>query len=59
MGRVRRNGGNHAQALLKRKGKSQDEVEKLREENRRLRELVAHLSKLAVIRIAAEADSGE
>ena len=36
-----------------------NEIEELREENRRLRKLVAHLSQLALIRIAEAAKPGE
>jgi hypothetical protein len=43
--------GHRAQALSKHKVKTRDEIEKLREENKKLRELVAHLSKLALTRI--------
>jgi hypothetical protein len=45
--------------LPKRKVKSQNEIEELREENRQLRELVAHLSKLALERITEPAESRE
>ena len=51
MGRRQRADRHRAQALPKRKVKTQTEIEELREENRQLRELVAHLSKLALGRI--------
>jgi hypothetical protein len=41
-----------AQALPKPKIEFKDEIEQLREENRQLRELVAHLAKLTMDRIA-------
>jgi hypothetical protein len=56
MGRLQRADRHRAQALPKRKVKTQTEIEELREENRRLRELVAHLSKLALGRITEAAD---
>jgi hypothetical protein len=56
MGHAQRS--NRAQ-LLKRKPSSRKEIEALREENRQLRELVAHLSKLAIARIAEAAESEE
>ena len=39
--------------------RARNEIEELREENRRLRKLVAHLSQLALIRIAEAAKPGE
>jgi hypothetical protein len=57
MGRILRTDRHRAQASPKRK--SQGEIEELREENRRLRELVAHLSKLAVERITETVEPGE
>jgi predicted nucleic acid-binding Zn-ribbon protein len=59
MGRTLRSDRHRVQALSKRKVKTQNEIEELREENRRLRELVAHLSKLVVERIAETAARGE
>jgi hypothetical protein len=59
MGRRQRADRHRAQALPKRKVKTQTEIEELREENRKLRELVAHLSKLAVARITEAAEAGE
>jgi len=56
MGRLQRADRHRAQALPKRKVKTQTEIEELREENRRLRQLVAHLSKLALGRITEAAD---
>jgi hypothetical protein len=44
MGRIQRSG--------RRKIRTLNEIEELREENRQLRELVAHLSKLMLVRIA-------
>lgn len=43
-----------AQAPPKRQVEAQNEIEELREENRRLRELVAHLSKLALERVTED-----
>ena len=59
MGRLQRAGRHRAQALPKRKVKTQPEIEELREENRRLRELVAHLTKLALGRITEAAEPEE
>jgi len=59
MGRVLRSVRHRAQAPRKRKAKAQNEIEELREENRRLRELVAHLSKLALERVTEIAEPGE
>jgi hypothetical protein len=59
MGRTPRSDRYRAQALPKRKIKTRDEIEELREENRKLRELVAHLSKVAVARITEAAEPGE
>jgi hypothetical protein len=52
MGRIQRSGERHAQALPKHKVRTLNEMEELREENRQLRELVAHLSKLVLVQIA-------
>jgi cell shape-determining protein MreC len=57
MGHAQRS--NRAQLLPKRKPNTRNEVKQLREENRQLRELVAHLSKLAIARIAGAAESEE
>ena len=57
MGHAQRS--NRAQLLPKRKPRTRNEIEQLREENRQLRELVAHLSKLAIARIAEAAESEE
>jgi hypothetical protein len=51
MGRIQRSG--------RRKIRILNEIEELREENRQLRELVAHLSKLALVRIADSTQSEE
>jgi len=59
MGRLQRSNRHRPQALPKRKVKTQTEIEELREENRRLRELVAHLSKLALGRITEAAEPEE
>jgi hypothetical protein len=59
MGRRQRADRHRAQALPKRKVKTQTKIEELREENRRLRELVAHLSKLALGRITEAAKAEE
>ena len=56
MGHAQRS--NRAQ-LPKRKPSTRNEIEELREENRQLRELVAHLSKLAIARITEAAESEE
>jgi hypothetical protein len=57
MGHAQRS--NRAQRVPKRKPSTRNEIEALREENRQLRELVTHLSKLALIRIAEAAGSEE
>jgi hypothetical protein len=59
MGRIQRSDRHRAQALPKRKVKTRNEIEELREENRQLRELVAHLSKLALGRISEAAEPKE
>jgi hypothetical protein len=59
MGRIQRADRHRAQALPQRKVKTQTKIEELREENRRLRELVAHLSKLALGRITEAAKAEE
>jgi transposase-like protein len=59
MGRVLRSARHRAQAPPKRAVKAQNEIEELREENRRLRELVAHLSKIALERVTEAAEPGE
>ena len=59
MGRIQRSNRHRIQALPKRKVKTRNEIEELREENRQLRELVAHLSKVAVARITEAAEPGE
>jgi hypothetical protein len=51
MGRIQRSGGRKIRTL--------NEIEELREENRQLRELVAHLSKLVLVRIADASRSEE
>jgi hypothetical protein len=51
MGRIQRSG--------RRKIRTLNEIEELREENRQLRELVAHLSKLVLVRIADATRSEE
>ena len=57
MGHAQRS--NRARLLPKRKPSTRNEIEQLREENRQLRELVAHLSKLAIARITEAAESEE
>lgn len=59
MGRILRSVRHRARALPKRKFRAQNKIEELRDENRRLRELVAHLSKLALERVTETADPGE
>jgi hypothetical protein len=59
MGRIRRSHRHRAQALPKRRIKTRNEIEELREENRQLRELVAHLSKLALGRITQATEPEE
>jgi hypothetical protein len=59
MGRVLRSDRHRARALPKRTIKARNEIEELREENRRLRELVAHLSKLALERVTEIAEASE
>jgi hypothetical protein len=51
MGRTPRSGRYRAQELPKPKTKTPNEIEQLRKENRQLRELVAHLAKIALHRI--------
>jgi hypothetical protein len=58
MGRILRS-DRHRASLPKRKVKTRNKIEELREENRKLRELVAHLSKLALTRIAEAAEPEE
>ena len=52
MGRTPRSDRHRGQALPKPKIEPENEIEQLREENRQLRELVAHLTKLTLDRIA-------
>jgi hypothetical protein len=59
MGHIRRSGRHRAQALPKHKVKTRDKIGELREENRKLRELVAHLSELALTRITESPDPEE
>jgi len=59
MRRLQRSDRHRAQALPKRKVKTQTNIAELREENRRLRELVAHLSKLALGQITEAAEAEE
>jgi hypothetical protein len=58
MGRIPRSDRYRAQALPKPKIDA-SEIEQLREENRQLRELVAHLAKLALNRITEATEPGE
>jgi len=58
MGRILRS-DRHRASPPKRKVKTRDKIEELREENRKLRELVAHLSKLALARITESAEPEE
>jgi hypothetical protein len=51
MGRIQRSGARKIRTL--------NEIDELREENRQLRELVAHLSKLVLVRIADATRSEE
>jgi hypothetical protein len=48
-----------AQAPSKHKVRTRDKIGELQEENRKLRELVAHLSKLALTRITESAEPEE
>ena len=59
MGHIRRSGRHRAQALPKHKVKTRDKIGELREENRKLRELVAHLSELALTRITESSEPEE
>ena len=59
MGRIQRSNRHRIQALPKRKIKTRNEIEELREENRQLRELVAHLSKIALGLITEAAEPEE
>ena len=51
--------GHGVQTLPKRKPKSRNELEELREENKQLREVVARLSELVLTQIAEAAEPGE
>jgi hypothetical protein len=59
MGRIRRSDSHRAQAPSKHKVRTWDKIGELQEENRKLRELVAHLSKLALTRITESAEPEE
>jgi GTPase involved in cell partitioning and DNA repair len=59
MGHIQRSIRHRIQALPKRKIKTRNEIEELREENRQLRELVAHLSKVALARITEAVEAAE
>jgi hypothetical protein len=59
MGRAQGSYGRGAQTLPKRKPKTRNELEDLREENKQLRELVAHLSELILTRITDAVEPGE
>ena len=59
MGRIRRSDRHRAQAPSKHKVRTRDRLGELQEENRKLRELVAHLSKLALTRITEPAEPEE
>src|SRR5262249_26502905 len=59
MGRIQRSRRRHVQALSKQKIKTLNEIEELRDENRKLRELVAHLAKLVLVRMTAAIQSEE
>ena len=59
MGRTQGSNRHRAQAIPKVRIKTRNEIEELREENRQLRELVAHLSKLALERITETAEPRE
>ena len=59
MGRAKRSYGHGVQTLPKRKPKTRNELEDLREENKQLRELVAHLSELILTRITDAVEPGE
>ena len=59
MERIRRSDRHRAQAPSKHKVRTRDKIGELQEENRKLRELVAHLSKLALTRITESAEPEE
>jgi hypothetical protein len=59
MGRIRRSERHRAQAPSKHKVRTRDRLGELQEENRKLRELVAHLSKLALTRITESTEPEE
>ena len=59
MGRILGSDRHRAQAPPKRKLRTRSQIEQLRKENRQLRELVAHLSKLALERITETVEPGE
>jgi hypothetical protein len=59
MGRTQEADGRAAQIRPSRKRKTRNELEELRQENKQLRETVAHLSKLVLTQIAAAAELKE
>ena len=59
MWRIRRSDRHRVQAPPKHKVRTRDKIGELQEENRKLRELVAHLSKLALTRITEPAEHEE
>ena len=59
MGRAQGSYGRGAQTLPKRKPQTRNELEDLREENKQLRELVAHLSEVILTRITEAVEPGE
>ena len=58
MSHIERSDRRQAQ-VPKRRIKPRSEIQRLREENRQLRELVVHLSKLAVTQITQAVETGE
>jgi hypothetical protein len=59
MGRAQEAYGHTAQIRPSRKRKTRNELEELRQENKQLRETVAHLSKLVLTQIAGAAELKE
>jgi transposase-like protein len=59
MKRIQRSERHRAQALPKHRIEHSNEILELREENKRLRELVAQLSKMALGRIVEALEPGE
>jgi hypothetical protein len=59
MGHAQKSHDRGVQILPTRKRKARNELEELREENKQLREVVAHLSELVLTQIVEAAEPGE